>query len=160
MQPVQSIRPADDIQDQYECHLFIETSPGYVFTRLGEAPVDDADVEWFGILHGTLVAPPHPGAPDLPLPGALRWHYLQCVINRFGHSAYKLLQRITCPLETLDNSGPWHNLPGNLPWPNAGVDLARVRIAHASDRGAALHSVEEWRTNAPLVAPREMPQEG
>ena len=60
------------------------------------------------VLHGYRISPSHPEHADNPPRGLFRWHYLQCVIKKFGHPDYKGLQYIyytELPLRIEDSDG-------------------------------------------------------
>ncbi|KAJ3777418.1 hypothetical protein FB446DRAFT_681166 [Lentinula raphanica] len=83
-------------------------------------------------LDGRLVSPPNPTSPDNPPPGLFRWHYLQCVIKRFGAAGYDNIEHIAMyenpPLREGDpendqdgpdsdegnNSGQWSLVGGHV----------------------------------------------
>ncbi|KAJ7735534.1 hypothetical protein DFH07DRAFT_753812 [Mycena maculata] len=67
--------------NQYQCH---------VCTTAGETTVPTTNTG----LHGLSASPPQPHHANNPPPGLLRWHYLQCVLDKFGHADYKALPNI------------------------------------------------------------------
>lgn len=68
----------------YECHVFATDIPGHCYTIFGCIPNGSGVT----LLHGHRVSPPQPTANDLPPPGLLKWHYMQCVLKHFAHADY------------------------------------------------------------------------
>ncbi|KAJ7475696.1 hypothetical protein FB451DRAFT_253371 [Mycena latifolia] len=74
----------------YEAHVFDDFQhPSQVYTIHGEYPAPPP----FPLLHRHLATPPR-RTPDNPHPGLFRWHYLQCVIQSFGHYDYTNFRNI------------------------------------------------------------------
>ncbi|KAF9072508.1 hypothetical protein BDP27DRAFT_1261639 [Rhodocollybia butyracea] len=79
-------------QIQYGVHNFSEHNLdrlGYAFANSTTQPV-----------HGFIITPPDPTSPP---PGLMYWHYLQCVIRRFGHRMF----RESDNMSTLSNPCQW-----------------------------------------------------
>ncbi|KAJ7226303.1 hypothetical protein C8J57DRAFT_1731068 [Mycena rebaudengoi] len=80
------------LEDKYEIHGFTPEHNDGILTLLG---VEKRGAHVGTVLHGLPVTPPHPERADNPPAGLFRWHYLQCVIRKFGHSQYKTLANIS-----------------------------------------------------------------
>jgi hypothetical protein len=81
-------------------------------------------------LHGYTITLSVHGIHNTPLPppGAFNWHYLQCVIKRFGTSEFKNLPNINHfiqPFKTESNEGSdnTNNYNTNPPYPSHGFNF-------------------------------------
>lgn len=78
----------------YECHSFVDGT-GYALKACGN--LDEFPFGTSPLVHGIPVAPPNPQEDDLPPAALFRWHYLQCVIKKFGHDDYLGVPNICVP---------------------------------------------------------------
>jgi hypothetical protein len=98
------------------------------------------------------------GQHNLPLPDVFDWHYMQCVIKRFGTPDYHALPNIEfyeLPFKTEDDDDDQiyeHDDEGTPPYPSYHFDhfisQTAERLALAERRDA----VEQWRADANLGA--------
>ncbi|KAJ3976530.1 hypothetical protein EV361DRAFT_276767 [Lentinula raphanica] len=104
-------------------------------------------------VNGTRVSPPNPNSPTNPPPGLFRWHYLQCVIKRFGTASYDRIEHIAMyenpPFRKgdpeNDRDGPYSD-EGNNPgqWSLVGGHVGRAVAAIAPE-------VERFAVTAPQL---------
>lgn len=114
------------------------------------------------LLHGfsvTLFI--HAGNQPLPPPGVFNWHYLQCVIHRFGTEEYKTLHNIyyfVYPFRTasdMDDESPGDFDDMNPPYPTYHFDqILRQQSEHIQ---AVEHHQEvlQWISGIPAGIPDE-----
>ncbi|KAF8192672.1 hypothetical protein K438DRAFT_1919258 [Mycena galopus ATCC 62051] len=128
--------------NQYQCHVFMDDTPGWVFTISGEmrAPT------MLPALHGLNASPPQPHHTNNPPPGLLRWHYLQCVLDKFGHADYKTLPNIRyseLPFRAYGDSDD-EGTDSEADWPSAIFDRARALKATLEDDAQQNRDVASW----------------
>jgi hypothetical protein len=98
------------------------------------------------VLHGRRVGPPHPEQANNPPAGLFRWHYLQCVIKKFGHPDYTGLQSIyymELPLRMEGDSDNEGTDP-ELEWPSAPFDRGRYVQARIEGHEERQRLVPDW----------------
>jgi hypothetical protein len=102
------------------------------------------------LLHGHKAIPPHPRDPCNPPPGLFRWHYLQCVIRKFGHDDYKNLQNIHyCELALRmegDSDDEDEGTDSGFQWPSDMLDRGRAMQTDIKEQEARQRLVAEWIT--------------
>ena len=109
------------------------------YWRLGDAPA-------IAPLHGYRASPPQPKHPCNPPPGLIRWHYLQCVLQKFAHSDYKNLQNIyyyELPLQ-MEGDSDDEGTDSEFEWPSATLDRGQAMQAAIEDHEEHRRFVEEW----------------
>ena len=97
-------------------------------------------------LHGYVIHPPHPNHPHNPPPGLFRWHYLQCVIQRFAHAEYKNLQNIhyyELPLR-MEGDSDDEGTDSDFQWPSAALDRGRAMQMEFEEHEERQRGVAEW----------------
>jgi len=97
-------------------------------------------------LHGHHASPPHPQLNNLPPPGLLRWHYLQCVLKKFAHNDYNNLENIEfseLPLR-MEGDSDDDGTDSELEWPSMAFDLGRVVENGLEEREERRRSVATW----------------
>jgi len=100
----------------------------------------------FPAIHGHHAGPPQPQLDDIPPPGLLRWHYLQCVLKRFAHDDYKNLENINFPELPLRMEGDSDDdgTDSEAEWPSKGLDLGRVVENSLEEREERNRAVATW----------------
>ncbi|KAJ7936647.1 hypothetical protein B0H13DRAFT_2303706 [Mycena leptocephala] len=71
-----------------------------------------------------------------PPPGLIRWHYLQCVLKKFGHADYKTLPNIKyseLPLR-MEGDSDDDGTDSEAEWPSAALDRGRAVDARRERR--------------------------
>ncbi|KAJ7669630.1 hypothetical protein B0H14DRAFT_3072377 [Mycena olivaceomarginata] len=130
--------------NQYECHAFMAEIPGRVHTIAGAFTLPTI----FPIIHGLTAGPPHPQLAHNPPPGLIRWHYLQCVLKKFGHAEYKNLPNIRyseLPFR-MEGDSDDDGTDSEAEWPSAALDRGRAVQASFEEK-EHLHSViADWIT--------------
>ncbi|KAK2465889.1 hypothetical protein APHAL10511_001530 [Amanita phalloides] len=135
--------------NEYICHSFLP--PGYPrdWQRTTAGTVSAIPTSMVGDpIHGHRAGPPLPHHPRNPPPGLLRWHYLQCVINKFAHSDYKAMQNIyhsKLPLR-MEGDSDDEGTDSEFEWPSAGLDHGRVIQAEIEHREERHNRVTDWIT--------------
>lgn len=127
-------------QNQYVCHSFVPSGPGSILTLYGELPPGIAPE-----IHGQLISPPDPHAANLPPPAVFRWHYTQCVIEKFKHSDYGNTPHIEA--STVDiryENDESDESDGEPNWPSAPFDLARLAAAEEEEEAERMCRVADW----------------
>ncbi|KAJ3756649.1 hypothetical protein EV360DRAFT_47587 [Lentinula raphanica] len=76
--------------NQYQIQNFL--NPTINLPAVGPMPDDKLMVPPY--VDGITISPPNPNSPINPPPGLFRWHYLQCVIKRFGAAGYENIEHI------------------------------------------------------------------
>ncbi len=107
----------------------------------------------------------HAGDQPLPPPGVFNWHYLQCVIHRFGTPQYKGLPDIkffVYPFRTasdsLDSEGSG-DFDVNPPYPSYHFDQYWARQSE-SHRALERHNeVQQWASGVPSSVPSQNPED-
>ncbi len=102
------------------------------------------------VIHGRIASPPQPQLATNPPPGLIRWHYLQCVLKKFGHADYKMLQNIDfweLPLRMegdSDEDSDGDGTDSDAEWPSAALD--RGRAVQASIEGNEIRHkvIADW----------------
>ncbi|KAF7295017.1 hypothetical protein MIND_01039800 [Mycena indigotica] len=130
----------------YRCHIF-NTDPQCFYTAAGayrRIPPPP-----YLLIHGCIASPPNPDRDSIPPPGLLRWHYLQCVIKKFGHSNYTSLAGIQFPnlMEVVDSDEDSDDESGTddeADWPSKSLDLGRAIEAERVEGQERLELVDEW----------------
>ena len=75
-----------------------------------------------------IVLAKHGGPCKLPPPGVFNWHYLQCVLKRFGTNDYKNFPNVRyyeLPFKTIDDSDEEYDSDDEIdppPYPSYGFD--------------------------------------
>lgn len=98
------------------------------------------------VVHGRHASPPHPLRNNIPPPGLFRWHYLQCVINRFGHGQYRHLQNIAfleLPFR-MEGDSDDDGTDSDAQWPSMPLDLGRNVENSVVERAERHRAVENW----------------
>ncbi|KAE9396819.1 hypothetical protein BT96DRAFT_824181 [Gymnopus androsaceus JB14] len=96
------------------------------------------------VLHGHPVSPPNPVSPINPPAGILWWHYIQCVISKFG--CYKGQRNITHyeePIPMEDDS----DLDGDdddFSWPTAQFDRGRMMTKRIEQETEKMSEIANW----------------
>ncbi|KAJ7655123.1 hypothetical protein DFH06DRAFT_1201664, partial [Mycena polygramma] len=130
---------------QYQCHSFAEEAPGRIVTLCGRMPAVQAST--YPPLHGYPASPPHPHHSSIPPAGLFRWHYLQCVIRKFGHADYLNALNINypeLPVRMEDDSGSEGDTDSDADWPSASLDHGRA-LQHAQEQEIERHeAITEW----------------
>ncbi|KIK02261.1 hypothetical protein K443DRAFT_97209 [Laccaria amethystina LaAM-08-1] len=122
----------------YESHVFIVSNPnGFSmddYTIYGRPRQPNPNLP---PLHGHPAHPPQPLHNRNPPPGLFRWHYLQCVVKKFGHNDYKTLQNINfleLPFQ-MEGDSDDDSTDSEAQWPSMAFDLGRnvenSRMEHA-----------------------------
>ncbi|KAJ6539699.1 hypothetical protein B0H19DRAFT_1180227 [Mycena capillaripes] len=130
--------------NMYECHVFAAGKPGHVRTIYGESLA----LTSLPLLHGHSASPPNPHLSNNPPPGLFRWHYMQCVIGKFGHSDYRNLTNIdfyVLPLAIQGDSDDEDTDDGNG-WPSAPLDWGREADANNKFTADRFESTARWAT--------------
>ncbi|KDR79493.1 hypothetical protein GALMADRAFT_137314 [Galerina marginata CBS 339.88] len=128
--------------NNYECHVFAIEQSNVEYTIFGE--IDSPACH--PALHEHHASPPHPQLPNLPPPGLIRWHYLQCVLKRFAHDDYKNLENIYLPELPLRMKGDsdYEGTDSEAEWPSKVLDLGRVVENDLEEREERHQAVESW----------------
>jgi len=122
-------------QIQYRVHNFSEHNLdrlGYAFANSTTQPV-----------HGFIITPPDPTSPP---PGLMYWHYLQCVIRRFGHRMFRESDNIVhfeqpMPMEGDSQDGD-EDESGF--WPTAMLDLGSMYKEHLGEKLKKHEETASW----------------
>ncbi|KAJ7771105.1 hypothetical protein DFH07DRAFT_1001364 [Mycena maculata] len=130
----------------YRCHVFASLAPNTDITLWGgqcylPLPSDSPR------LHGYPVAPPQPHRPNNPPAALIRWHYLQCVLQRFAHADYTNFGNIRYPElplrmerdsddddEDTDSDDDDEGTDSEAEWPTAWFDRALQAQMEAAER--------------------------
>ncbi|KAJ7485174.1 hypothetical protein B0H11DRAFT_2279429 [Mycena galericulata] len=128
--------------NNYECHIFAVGPADMEYTIYGRIrrPVTNP------VAHGYHVSPPRPQLANVPPPGLLRWHYLQCVLKRFAHNDYKNLANINffeLPLR-MEGDSDDDGTDSDLEWPSLGLDLGREFQNNLEEREERHQAVAKW----------------
>ncbi|KAK7022841.1 hypothetical protein VNI00_016922 [Paramarasmius palmivorus] len=141
----------------YECHFFPRTEEGLdihldltINDIATSAQLAQRSSPTAQLAHGQRITPPnHHTIYSNPLPATLRWHYMQCVIKKFGTEEYRRMRNIRhyrLPHPQDDDDDESWSLedidPDNPPWPNAIVDLGRYHLHTLQEEEAARRRVE------------------
>ncbi|KAF9043736.1 hypothetical protein BDZ89DRAFT_1059177, partial [Hymenopellis radicata] len=130
--------------DVYEAHNFHLDVPVDQMTMLGTALA----VMPGPLLHGRQVHPPQPQTADpVPPPGLLRWHYMQCVLRRFGTDDYKGLPNIKhheLPFRSEDDEDDQFEDDGSFDWPSAVFDRGRMEASVEAEQAEQRARVVRW----------------
>jgi len=137
------------LQSPYVCHDFGKHTAGRVMTTHGLSPEDKPGTQ---VLHLSPAGPADANAEGLPPPAVFQWHYLQCVIRRFGHPNYVNRQRINLPLaEPRNRKAKLWTTPTATSWPTAVFDLqsfarheAREKILKADENAKRTKRISQW----------------
>ncbi|KAJ6470668.1 hypothetical protein C8R47DRAFT_1077681 [Mycena vitilis] len=137
---------------QYEVHSFVNETPGCTVTIYGKLLSTSALARASPPLHGHAASPPFPGRPHIPPPGLFRWHYLQCVLAKFGYRAAPNSgiehERLPLPVE-----GEFDSDDGNTEsegdWPSAALDRGRLLQETYERNIERRKAVVEWLTAGP-----------
>ncbi|KAJ7875310.1 hypothetical protein B0H14DRAFT_2343285, partial [Mycena olivaceomarginata] len=128
--------------NQYQCHVFMDDTPGWVHTVSGQTRAPTT----IPTIHGLNASPPQPQHTSNPPPGLLRWHYLQCVLDKFGHADYKALPNIhysELPFRVYGDSDD-EGTDSEGDWPSAALDRARALKATLEDETQRHSAVADW----------------
>ncbi|KAF8965637.1 hypothetical protein BDZ97DRAFT_1904020 [Flammula alnicola] len=128
--------------NQYECHVFRAEIPGWVHTIFGELMLSTT----IPIMHGRTASPPQPQLATNPPPGLIRWHYLQCVLKKFGHADYKALPNIDfweLPLR-MEGDSDDDGTDSDAEWPSAALDRGRAVQASIEDNEHRHRVITDW----------------
>ena len=100
------------------------------------------------LVHQYRISPPQPQNASNPPPGLIRWHYLQCVIRKFGHSDYKGLQNIFYHELSLRMEGDSDDddTDSDYEWPSAALDRGRAMQMESEHCEERQRTVAEWVT--------------
>ncbi|KAH9967148.1 hypothetical protein BC827DRAFT_570726 [Russula dissimulans] len=132
--------------NSYECHSF--PPPTMPTNRIRTILTDELRPISSPVLHGCRVRPPHPEKANNPPAGLFRWHYLQCVIKKFGHPDYTGLPDIgymELPLRMEGDSDDEGTDP-ELEWPSALFDRGRYMQATIERHEERQRLVADWIT--------------
>ncbi|KAJ7024422.1 hypothetical protein C8F04DRAFT_969065 [Mycena alexandri] len=129
----------------YEVHTFLPAldDPTLRYTALGIYRMNTP----FALLHGHPASPPHPQAPDLPPPGLFRWHYIQCVTGKFGHTDYKNLEHIVYSVASdivFEGESEEGSTDSEADWPTAAWDRGRAHKDDMVHEEEVHDSVAKW----------------
>ncbi|KAJ7040253.1 hypothetical protein C8F04DRAFT_1312403 [Mycena alexandri] len=129
----------------YEVHTFLPAldDPTLRYTALGIYHMNTP----FALLHGHPASPPHPQAPDLPPPGLFRWHYIQCVTGKFGHTDYKNLEHIVYSVASdivFEGESEEGSTDSEADWPTAAWDRGRAHRDDMVHEEEVHDSVAKW----------------
>jgi len=96
-----------------------------------------------------IASPPQPQLATNPPPGLIRWHYLQCVLKKFGHTDYKNLQNINfweLPLRMEGDSdeGSDYGTDSDTEWPSAALDRGRAVQASIENNEIRHKFIADW----------------
>ncbi|KAJ7132206.1 hypothetical protein C8R44DRAFT_612100 [Mycena epipterygia] len=128
--------------NQYECHTFMAEGPGWVHTVYGGLMLPTT----IPILHGHTAGPPQPQLATNPPPGLIRWHYLQCVLKKFGHADYKTLPNIKyseLPLR-MEGDSDDDGTDSEAEWPSAALDRGRAVQASIEANEHRHKDIADW----------------
>ena len=98
------------------------------------------------VIHGRIAGPPQPELTTNPPPGLIRWHYLQCVLKKFGHTDYKMLQNIDfweLPLR-MEGDSDDDGTDSDAEWPSAALDRGRAVQASIKDNEIRHRVIVDW----------------
>ncbi len=130
------------LQNQYEVHAFCESGENLNVSGANRGLNDPA-------LHRHVITI----GPDPPS-GVFDWHYMQCVLERFGTPGYKGLQNIRhflFPIRTTDDDDDDDldfDDPRNIddpPYPSYLLDLAWSRRCQQLEEQQRRQAIEGWR---------------
>ena len=102
------------------------------------------------VIHGLIAGPPRPQLATNPPPGLIRWHYLQCVLKKFGHTDYKTLQNIQfreLPLRMegdSDEDSDDEGTDSDAEWPSAALDRGRAVQASIENNEIRHKFIADW----------------
>ncbi|KAF7301175.1 hypothetical protein MIND_00682000 [Mycena indigotica] len=136
--------------NQYEAHSFTTVDEQWVKTVYGTLPKGQVQNE--PLLHGHFVVPQNTNATGLPPPGLFRWHYLQCVIKKFGHDDYKKMTNIAYPelpikIVNEDDSDD-EETDSDLEWPSKCWDVHRLKAAEQTEAAERHRGIAQWADSA------------
>ncbi|KAF9048267.1 hypothetical protein BDZ89DRAFT_757304 [Hymenopellis radicata] len=130
--------------DVYEAHLFKNSHIDHLTPGGGYSAVAGAGP----LLHGHQVHPPQPQTTDpVPPPGLFRWHYMQCVLRRFGTDDYKGLPNIKhheLPFRSADDEDDQFEDDGSFDWPSAVFDRGRMEARVEAEQAEQRDRVVRW----------------
>lgn len=130
----------------YECHVFAN-SDDEDYTVVGVFERGDNCYN-YPLLHGQPASPPQPHSHNLPPAGLFRWHYMQCVIRRFGHDNYKDLPNIYLfefPLR-MEGDSDDNGTDSEAQWPSMLLDLGRDAESAIAEHAEHQQAVQKWRS--------------
>ncbi|KAJ6524460.1 hypothetical protein DFH09DRAFT_1189646, partial [Mycena vulgaris] len=128
--------------NHYECHMFAIEPADEEYTILGRTRRPAA----YPAIHGHHASPPRPQLNKVPPPGLFRWHYLQCVLQRFAHDDYKNLANINfseLPLR-MEGDSDDDGTDSEAEWPSLGLDLGRDVENSLEEREERHRAVAKW----------------
>jgi hypothetical protein len=137
-------------QNTYIFHCFAGDDPKLL--GLGGMPITVMPGQ---ALHGTEITLTTDNDTPLPPPGVLDWHYLQCVMNKFGSRSYKQVDNITyttVPFRTVDDEADeiWedddHDSDDAL-YPTYWLDKLFSREYKKVKRAESHRTIVHWRSN-------------
>ncbi|KAJ7280378.1 hypothetical protein C8J57DRAFT_1433985 [Mycena rebaudengoi] len=129
--------------NNYECHMFTIEPANMEYTVVGRARRPTA----FPAVHGHHASPPRPQLNNVPPPGLIRWHYLQCVLKRFAHDDYKNLANISyseLPLRMEGDDSDDDGTDSGAEWPSLGLDFGRSVENSLEERQERHQAVSKW----------------
>jgi len=139
--------------NEYECHSFLPPDWPHNWPRTIFGSIQDPPTFPFMAslppLHGFRVSPPQRQHAHNPPPGLIRWHYLQCVIQKFAHSDYRSLQNIyyyELPLR-MEGDSDDEGTDSDFEWPSAAFDRGRAMQAAVEHHEERQRFVEDWVTS-------------
>ena len=97
-------------------------------------------------LHGRRITPPCPDHANNPPPGLVFWHYLQCIIKKFGHADYRNIQSIyymELPLR-MEGDSDDEGTDSEFEWPSAVFDRRRYMQATIEHENERQRFVADW----------------
>lgn len=126
----------------YECHVFADAGDEEydLYATTGD------NIFNLPPLHGQRVHPPNPHHIHNPPAGLFRWHYLQCVIKKFGHHQYTNLQNINfheLPLR-MEGDSDDDGTDSELQWPSMAFDLGRNVEQSLKESAESHQAVQNW----------------
>ena len=98
------------------------------------------------LVHGRRIGSPHPLHINNPPAGLFRWHYLQCVIRRFGHHQYTDLPNINLfemPFR-MEGDSDDDGTDNEVQWPSMALDLGRSVEQSMKEHAESHRAVENW----------------
>ncbi|KAH8994087.1 hypothetical protein EDB92DRAFT_1795832 [Lactarius akahatsu] len=106
------------------------------------------------LLHGfSVTLSVHTGAHPLPPPGVFNWHYLQCVVNRFGmYSGFPDICFFIYRFRTSSDSSDVGDFDADPPYPSYPIESA---LAHQMESHQAMEREKEilqWASGVPCAS--------